>query len=166
MIGKQHAIVLDEVEQVGHLFQVGGDQRRAIACWVALEVHIVEDDGDNMLDLSTRGVELTASRRTGGCGTLLFSFRKGLRGCGRRRRQGGGQKERERNKEGRAATRGVAYVRTQAMQFCISRTGANSHDRSLPPRIGWTAEFCRLVLTFRAGERVTGQVIYCEWKET
>jgi hypothetical protein len=71
MIGKQHAIVLDEVEQVGHLLQVGRDQRRAIACRIALEVRIVEDDGDHMLDVPLRRVELAASTRSG-CWMVFF----------------------------------------------------------------------------------------------
>jgi hypothetical protein len=72
MVGKQHAIVINEVEQVGHLLQVGGNQRRAIACGVALEVGIVEDDGDYMFDVPLRRVELAASKRSG-CGMLLGS---------------------------------------------------------------------------------------------
>ena len=65
MIGKERAILLDEVEQVRHLLKVGRYQGRAIACGVALEVRIVEDDGDYVADLPARRVELASSGRTG-----------------------------------------------------------------------------------------------------
>jgi len=52
--GEQHAIVFDEVEQVGHLLEVGGYQCGAIACGVALEVHVVENDDDYMFDAPLR----------------------------------------------------------------------------------------------------------------
>jgi len=44
VVAEQNAIVLDEVQQVGHLLEVRGYQRRAISCGVTLEVHVVEDD--------------------------------------------------------------------------------------------------------------------------
>src|SRR4029077_13798253 len=66
MIGKKRAILLDEIEQVRHLFKIGRDECRAVACGVAHEVRIVEDDSDNMADLPARRVELATSGG-GGC---------------------------------------------------------------------------------------------------
>src|SRR5262249_28054116 len=50
MIGKKHAILLEKVEQVRHLFKIGRHQSRTVARGVTHEVRIVEDDSDNMLD--------------------------------------------------------------------------------------------------------------------
>jgi hypothetical protein len=41
---------------VGHLLEVGGYQCGAIACGVALEVHVVENDDDYMFDIPLRRV--------------------------------------------------------------------------------------------------------------
>jgi hypothetical protein len=47
MIAADGAIVLDEIEQVRHLFEIGWNVRI-----VAPQVHVVENDMDNVLDLT------------------------------------------------------------------------------------------------------------------
>ena len=60
MIGHQHAIARDEIQKVGHLFEIGGD-----VGIVASEVNIVELNVDNVLDLSPRRVQLAAAASGG-----------------------------------------------------------------------------------------------------
>src|ERR1700719_476270 len=59
VIRHQHAIVRDEIQKVGHLFEIGGD-----VGIVASEVNIVELNVDNVLDLSPRRVQLAAAIRS------------------------------------------------------------------------------------------------------
>ena len=56
VVGQQHAVVLDEVEQVGHLLQV----RRHVGV-VAGEVDVVELDVNDVLDLLVSRIELAAA---------------------------------------------------------------------------------------------------------
>src|ERR1700751_6131712 len=61
MIEKKHTVALDEVEQVRHLLEIGRHWGRAIAQGVALEMRVVEDDGDNVVDLAPRRIELAST---------------------------------------------------------------------------------------------------------
>src|SRR5262249_16711111 len=58
MIRVKHAVVLDEVEQIRHLLQVGRHIRV-----VTREVNVVELHVDHMLDLPLRRAQLTPRRR-------------------------------------------------------------------------------------------------------
>ena len=59
--GVEGAVLLDEVEQVRHLFEVRGD-----VGIVACEVHVVEFDVHHMLDFSGGRVQLTLSLKRRG----------------------------------------------------------------------------------------------------
>ena len=58
MIAADGAVVLNEVEQVRHLFEIGRDIRI-----VASQMHVVENDMNNVLDLTARRIQLTARGR-------------------------------------------------------------------------------------------------------
>ena len=56
MVAEQDAVALDEVEQIGHLLEVGRD-----VGVVAGEVRVVELDVDDVLDLTFGRVELASA---------------------------------------------------------------------------------------------------------
>src|SRR5262245_37212782 len=56
MIRVQRAVVPDEVEQVGHLLQIGWHVRV-----VASEMHVVEDDVDDVLDVPLTRIQLATA---------------------------------------------------------------------------------------------------------
>ena len=59
MIAADGAVALDEIEQIRHLFEIGRNVRI-----VAPQMHVVENDMNNVFDLTARGIQLTGR----GCG--------------------------------------------------------------------------------------------------
>src|SRR5215472_1415611 len=94
MIREKHAIVLDEVEEVRHLLEVGRYWGRAIAQGVAFEMGIVEDDRNYVADLPARRLEQATSgtgcsrRDLRSCARNGYGAGAWSRPCGRRRRHG------------------------------------------------------------------------------
>src|SRR5712691_9213223 len=57
VVCQERAVAADEVQEVGHLLKVGWHVRV-----VAQEMHVVEDEVDNMLDVALGRIKMTPTR--------------------------------------------------------------------------------------------------------